>query len=199
MPLTPECFQRLMAAARAGCPEAHVELIARYEPHLLRAIRRILKGWPRVRSKLDAEDVLQMTWTEFFTTMRGLEFAGPLCLLVFLVRMARNQLRFQWRRLATRRRSGDLRALSLHACSVDRRDPQPTPLETAAIAEILDRVLDARPAIQRRIVYFHLAGKSRDEIARAAGLGERQVRRILAEILADLLELLGLPEQQRPH
>ena len=191
-PIMPECFRLLMARLRERCPDARDELFARFQPGLLAAVRQLLKRCPCLRRIYDAGTSCRRSGRGSSRWLALLpDFSVPAELEAFLIEMARDRLLNERRRLVTQKpaaESAPCRSTVLLTVAGATADRQPSPLETAISQEQLDRVLDARPAQQRRILYLYLAGRSFGEIAATVARSKSQVRRVLADIRRDLCD-----------
>ena len=193
-PIAPECFRRLMAGVREGCPEARRELFERFQPSLLAAVRGLLNRCPCLRQHLrrrghradglgqvlrdgrPAGGVLRFGRTESVPCRDGY---GPSAERAAKARHAKARRRRP--HLVARRRFWPVR--------VPLRGPAAVAPGGGDLQEQLDRVLDARPAQQRRIFYLYLAGRPIGEIAARVGAERKPGLVLLADIRHDLPRL----------
>jgi RNA polymerase sigma factor (sigma-70 family) len=174
-------FRSLMDRVRTGCPQAAAELHARYSGHVRRIVRRHLG--PRLRSQFDSVDFLQQVWQSFFAGELGVQqFDSPELLVAFLSRVAANKVSAEGRRNQTMKRD------------VDRinnrvRDPrelpsphQPTPSQEVMAGERFELLVADQPPDVRRILEMLRVGYTHRAIARAVGISEKTIQRILQRL-----------------
>src|SRR5687768_16029897 len=90
-------FDELLGRVQQGQDGAAEEFVARYGPHVLRAVRRGLHR--RLRSKFDSEDFVQAVWASFFGDLCRSEKNVQLDdVIAYLKAMARNKIIDQHRR-----------------------------------------------------------------------------------------------------
>jgi len=185
MPQTEEEFASLMRRLGEGSGEAARELLERYGPHLRRVVRRRLH--PKLRSKFDSLDFVQDVWASFFADpQRPRAFDRPETLLAYLVQMTRHKVIETFRQ---RFRSGKYNLKGEHSfdsavlTARDLAAREPTPSQLAADRDQWDHFLKRQPGPYRRILVLLHQGMTRAEIARALGLNEKTVRRVLAKFI----------------
>ena len=178
---------KLLARWRAGDEQAAAELFRRYATRLTALARHRLSA--KLAARLDPEDVVQSVYRSFFAGARqgryDLERGGDLWRL--LVSMTLHKLYGQ-----VKRHTSGKRAIAREQASGNADDPrglderllaqEPTPLEAAALADELDRVMRGLGTLQRRVLELRLQGYQLQEIATDAGCAERTVRYALEEI-----------------
>jgi RNA polymerase sigma factor (sigma-70 family) len=173
-------FATWMRQLQAGNPEVERTVIARYSPHLRRVIRQRLHR--RLRSPIDAEDLLQEVWVAFFTRcLKQCVFPGVRCLLAFLEKLAHGKVAEAERRYLHTAKCDRRRECSLHDLSpaaVERLiDPAPAPPAAAAAQEWMQYVHD-QPVRDRQILSLLAEGRTQREVAAALHVSERTVRRV---------------------
>ncbi|NQT14263.1 MAG: hypothetical protein HQ582_16020, partial [Planctomycetes bacterium] len=84
-------FQQLLEQVRGGSQDATCELIDRYAPHVIRAVRRKLNK--AIRSQFDSLDFAQAVWYSFSAAPDRMgEFQRPDELVRYLAAMAHNKV-----------------------------------------------------------------------------------------------------------
>ncbi|HID75974.1 MAG TPA: sigma-70 family RNA polymerase sigma factor [Planctomycetaceae bacterium] len=195
-------FRTLLEQAQAGSREATCELIERYGPHIVRAVRRKLDR--ALRSKFDSIDFVQAVWASFFTASRRLtDFHTPQDLIAYLVAMARNKVISEIRRRLMRPSHNVNREYSLDssrwAGGARLPDGGPSPSAVAVASELRARLLDGRPVLHQRIIQLRLDGYSTKQIARMLGIHQRTVQRVIARLAPDRVGLSeGTPDEAAP-
>lgn len=184
----------LLVGYRAGVSGAADAIFNRYVERLLALARSRMS--PRLRRRLDPDDVVQSAYRSFFVHARNEEYvlqrAGDLWRL--LASVALHKLYKQAERHTAARRSiareiAEDERLTLLASL------EPTPAQAAALAEQLHLATAALTDAQRATVVAHLQGDSVETIASRIGKAPRTVRRLLAQARSNLEQrLLGPPE-----
>ncbi len=181
-------FRVLLEEAQAGSQDAMCELIERYAPHIVRAVRRKLSK--AIRAKFDSFDFVQAVWASFFAAPRGFDrFDRPEELMGYLVTLAHNKVVDEIRRrMKTEKynvnRERSLDDSDLHvARSLAAREPSPS--EVAVAGELWARLLKGQPEHYRRILELRRAGNTPQQIADQLGLNERTVRRAIQRIFEE--------------
>lgn len=187
-------FSSLMKRIQQGCPDAARELLAHYEAHLLRVIRRKLNK--RLRPKFDSLDFVQAVWASFFANPpRERVFERPEDLVGYLVRLAQNKVidavrqRLQTQKHNLNREHSLDGSAAFQAAGLTAR--QPTPSQLAVAREEWDRLLQGQPAHYQQILDLRRQGHSPPEIARELGLDETTVRRALHRLARRTLARSG--------
>jgi RNA polymerase sigma-70 factor (ECF subfamily) len=184
-----DTFPGLMARVFAGQKDAVDELLRRYEPYLLRAIRKRLNK--RLRSKFDSLDFVQDVWASFFADRpQQLTFQQPEELVAFLTEVARNKLVEVVRQRLYLQKFNLLREQSLYDAQVADAASlaayQETPSESAMHHEEWDRFLQSQPPVYRRILLLLREGRTPAEIAQQMGVSERTVFRASSRLTPGL-------------
>jgi RNA polymerase sigma factor (sigma-70 family) len=181
-------FRILLEEAQAGSEDATCELIERYAPHIVRAVRRKLSR--AIRAKFDSIDFVQAVWASFFAGPRGLvKFDRPEELMGYLVTLAHNKVVDEIRRrMKTEKyninRERSLNDSGLHA-SRSLAAQEPSPSEVAVADELWTRLLRGQPENYRRILELRRAGNTQRQIADELGLNEKTVRRVIQRIFEE--------------
>ena len=184
MDLRASDFRKLLLNVRSGCELSTTELVKSMSGHICRVIDRRLDY--RLRRKYDVDDLEQMVWASFFRhRWRVTDFEDSRQLARYLVAMARNKviqvIRSQLqtiKRDVRREWAGEDERLGQVAAP---RDWQ-TPSQVAIRNECLQGWLAGENSRAVRIVQMRLAGARYVEIARALGIHQRTVRRIMQRL-----------------
>jgi RNA polymerase sigma-70 factor (ECF subfamily) len=184
-------FRRLITRVREGNPEAALELLELYSPHVLRLIRRRLS--PKMRAKFDSADFVQGVWVAFFCEGQTRDFERPEDLIRFLVTIARNKLYDETRRRTQSERYNVSREQSLDDTeltgeqeleAIDLRQPRPS--EIAVARERWTKLLADQPPLYRKILELRCRGATFLEIADQLQVHERTARRVFERLTQDL-------------
>jgi len=175
--LEPSTFSTFVQRLRAGDEQAAVDLVRHFEPLIRREVRLHLDQ--QLCRLFDSLDISQAVMLSFFVRSAAGQYdlERPEQLLSLLLAMARNKLasaaRREHRQRRDRRRTtgSDADALAQVA------DPQPTPEETVAGAELLQRVRQRLSDEERQLVDLRGEGLSWETIADRQG-GTAQARRM---------------------
>lgn len=170
-----------------GEDQAARELLARYSTKLIRLASDRLN--PRLRSKLDSEDVLQSVMRSFFrrvqtggVELRNWQSLWGLLTLMTLRKCARQAIRF-----AAAHRDVQLERRVAHSDDSARfawaiPSPDPGPEEAAMLADYVDHLLSILDEADRDVIERVLAGQSTTEIAAARKCSERTVQRTIFRV-----------------
>jgi RNA polymerase sigma-70 factor (ECF subfamily) len=171
-----ELLEKLNSGDEAAAEEAFVA----YEPYLRKVVRRLLPS--RLRSKFDSIDVVQSVYGDVLTAFRagGMRFGTAAQLRAFLITATRNRFIDRFRQHQTAARFE--KPLEDAAAAQFARAPQPRPSESAAAAELWDRLLLICPPAHHQLLVLRRGGASAGEIAAKIGIHEGSVRRILREL-----------------
>jgi RNA polymerase sigma-70 factor (ECF subfamily) len=184
--LTPdEQFGGLMERVLAGEEVAARELLLRYEPYLMRVIRRRI---PRqIRSKFDSLDFAQDVWASFFAgDGAGRSFGTAEDLLAFLAKLAENKVVDAYRQRMVLQKHNVNREQSLDdSRRFDKENlpgNQPTPSQLFSTEEEWLAFLGKQPLVYRRIFILLREGKTQTEIAQELGIHARTVARVASKL-----------------
>ncbi len=181
-----EDFGTSVRLARAGSAEGARELVEKYGDRVHRALRRVLNGSQRLRLQCDSLDIALFAWDVLFRRLSAWdEIETPDQLIAVLLTIGTNHIR-DMRRRFDRERCGR-RLVSLEdgeAQAAPDRDVSSHDL--IAFRDRLEAVLRGRPQLHAWIVELRGSGHTCDEIAGVVGRSVRQVRRVLADIEAEL-------------
>ena len=178
-------FRLLLREVRGGSQDAIRELVERYGPHIVRAVRRRLSK--AIRAKFDSFDFVQAVWASFFEAPQDFaRFERPEQLVGYLAALAHNKVVDEIRRRmrtdkynVNRERSLDDSALHF---SERLAAQQPSPSEVAVAHELWSRLLEGQPEHYRRILELRRDGNTPQEIADQLRLNERTIRRVIQTV-----------------
>jgi len=185
--LSPDCSAELVARWRQGDQQAATVLWRRYANRLIALVRSRLSG--RLAFSLDAEDVVQSAYTNFFAGARNgryvVQRSGDLWRLLVAISLhkLRNQIRRHLagkRSLARERHFGQESDLFRLRIRILARGPSPA--DAAALNDELEQEMRRLTPLRRQMLELRMQGHSHKEIAEHTGHHERTVRRILKEV-----------------
>ena len=180
-------FADLIRRARAGEPDAAVELLDRFEPEVRTMVRvRLPKA---LRNRFDSMDFVQAVWASVLTVGPAepapASFADESQFRGFLAGVARNKI-FEEHRRQTRTKKYDIgREERLYvrkgASDIPRDVPgsEPTPSENVQAVDRLGQLVEGRTEQEAEIINLRRDGLTYEEIAAKIGLHERSVRRVI--------------------
>lgn len=178
-------FPALMERVRQGSDDAIRELVDIYGPHIERAVRRTLNR--QMRPKIDSVDFTQAVWASFFANRAAIAaFDQPEALIGFLVKIARNKVVDEFRRLFNTKKHNLNRERSLHGSAaleagfVAARTP--TPSQVAVGNELQERLLAGQPPHYQQILNYRQQGMTQEEIAERMQLSVRTVQRVMQRL-----------------
>ena len=179
-------FRQLMERVVAGSEEAAAQLLDRYGPAVLQAVRRRLSR--QLRSKFDSLDFVQDVWASFFANPPSeRRLHRPEMLVAFLTQVAKNKVID-----ATRQRLHGVKHNVNLEQSLDNSTlggpgavpaQQDTPSEAVSRDEEWVRLLNAQPIVYRRILILLREGKKPAEIAKELQIHPRTIRRVIERLL----------------
>jgi RNA polymerase sigma factor (sigma-70 family) len=179
----PGSVTRLLRQLQAGTPaereEAATAIVQRYFTRLEGLVRRRLS--PRLRARVDAEDLALMTFQSFCLRMAGGKFKldDRDDFWRLLVKMAANKTRreaaAQSAQKRDARRESSVEDEGFLSQLLDPRTPSPE--ETAVMVEEMSRLLDRLPDDIRIIAVWKFEGYTNEEIAAKRGYTVRTIER----------------------
>jgi RNA polymerase sigma-70 factor (ECF subfamily) len=178
----------MLARFQRGDTAALDELIRRTGQRLERLAARMLLGFPAVRSREQADDVLQNALVRL---TRSLAEVRPASTADFF-RLAAEQIRRELLDLARyhRRRSGVEQPFPSPA--FDPPDPNAPDVRDLDRWQALHETVEMLPEDLREVfalTFYH--GRTQAEIAEVLGVSDRQIRRLWREACLRLNDLLG--------
>jgi DNA-directed RNA polymerase specialized sigma24 family protein len=191
-------FALFAEGLRRGDDAAWRELLRRYSVRLILLARSRLFS-PAMRAEVDPEDVAQAVLASFFRRFRdgGFRLAGwdalwGLLMVMTVYRVCKLD-RYLKAGVRDRDRTVPLRE-EVGGPAEALRDPQPTPLETAELAETVRRWTGGLREDQRRVVELGLQGYDDEAVGRALNRTRARVRQIRGDLMDDLVNLLSHDE-----
>jgi len=186
---------------RQGDQEAGNIIANRYGERLARLISRYMS--PRLRQRLDPEDIVQSTFRSFFERTKQGQFriASSADLLRLLIKIARNKTvgKQQIHSAAKRDMAAETELASgeLEELAVSREDP---PSDVVAMLDAVEKVLKEATQRDADIFALRLQDYKYAEIAKKLGITLSAVRSSLDRIKRKLQSLLnGDEDQQGPE
>jgi RNA polymerase sigma factor (sigma-70 family) len=181
-PPTPEdeAFENLMRRVREGAAEATFELVRRYENDVRRTVRRLLD--PRLRSKVDSMDFVQLAWKSFFRVPRHADRLNtPQDFIAYLVKMACNKVRMEHRRSRTLKRNVR-REVPLGKECEQAIAPDPEPMDAAIALERLQQLRKDLSPRHRQILDLRLEGNTFVEIGKKLKIDPKTADRFIKRL-----------------
>ena len=176
-----ELFRQL----NEGENRAANEIFDRYVRRLIRLTRTRISS--QMQSRFDPEDVVQSAYRSFFVHAANDEFvlerAGDLWRLLAGITIHKLQHQIARHSAAKRSVGRELNPLARERSSIISESSyamistEPTPEQSIALTEELQRVLADLPTSIRSVLVARLQGDSIDEIASSVGRSQRTVRR----------------------
>src|SRR6267142_2474203 len=170
----------LLEKLNSGDHNAAEQAFLTYEPYLRKVVRRLLPA--ELRAKFDSIDVVQSIYCDVFAAFRegGMRFGSVAQLRAFLIKSTRNRFIDRVRQYQTAARLEQPLNDSGSGRLGFSREPRPG--ESAAGAELWERLLELCPPEHHELVRLRRLGASASEIAVQVGMHEGSVRRILREL-----------------
>lgn len=181
----------LMQRFREGDQDAASQLFERYVGKLVSLTQRSLSS--QLGRRIDAEDVVQSAFRSFFRGTRDgrfqLESGQDLWRLLAVMTVTKLKKQVEFHTAAKR----DIQMERSPAPGdphpgYDRTIDEPSPADSLAMVEQVERVSAQLGRDQQRIFAMRLEGFHVEEIGAAIGISERTVRRVLDKIKALLLK-----------
>ncbi len=174
----------LLERFRNGDDVAANELFERYFERLTALARSRLS--PRLARRTDPEDIVLSVYRSFFIAARNGRYSfargGDLWRLLAAITKHKllRQIRFQTadRRLVDRETTID----QIDEGTIPSAHSEPTPEDSAALADELELVLSRLDRFGRRVLELRLQGLKISDITEDTGRSERTVRRTLTQI-----------------
>jgi RNA polymerase sigma-70 factor, ECF subfamily len=181
----------LMQRFREGDQDAAAQLFERYVGKLVSLAQRHLSS--QLGRRIDAEDVVQSAFRSFFRGTRDgrfhLEPGQELWRLLAVMTVTKLKKQVEFHTAAKR----DFQLERSPAPDdphpgVSRAVEEPSPADSLALVEQVERISVQLGRDQQRIFAMRLEGHQVEEIGTAIGISERTVRRVLDKIKALLLK-----------
>jgi RNA polymerase sigma-70 factor (ECF subfamily) len=189
-------FADLMARLRTGDDDAAAQVFHRFANRLVGLARVRLDG--KIRQKMDPEDLLQSVFQSFFaryaagqiTDLESWDNLWAMLVVITLRKCGRRIDYFHAGRRDVRREVSVEPPSDQSDVDWDASAAEPTPLEAAMLAEVVERLLGSFEGRHRQILALSLQGCPVPEISTQVGCTERTVYRVL-ERATEWLELTG--------
>jgi RNA polymerase sigma factor (sigma-70 family) len=170
--------QELLKLFQEGRSDAATAIFDRYVARLL-ALARTRIG-PKLKRRVDAEDVVQSAYRSFFVHAKGDEYqlaeAGDLWRLLASITL--HKVHKQVERQSAAKRSIDREEPATIAAE-NLETPEPSASEVVGIVEELQSVLATLTPHERQVLTARLQGDSLDQIGHRIGKSNRTIRRFL--------------------
>jgi RNA polymerase sigma-70 factor, ECF subfamily len=193
-------FRRLMKSLRSADPEGAAEVVARFGERLKGLAHRRLD--PRVRAKIDPEDVAQAVFEDFLRRCAAGEFELRSWERVWalLSVMAVRRCAWEGRWYTAARRDVRRELPDLHPIDApDRLDTLAAAVEApdqdVLVTESFARVMDQLTIADREVVRLAMAGQTVAEISNSIGRTQRSIYRVLQSVR----ELLSAQHAEHVH
>ena len=183
--LSKDEFRKLMDNVRAGSQDAANELVDRFGPSIIRAVRRKLND--KIRTQCDSIDFSQAVWGSFFRKSDSWpQFENPGHLIAYLGQMSSNKVVDENRKRleTTRFNVSNEQSIINNNVNEDYRNPgkNPTPSDWASANETLNNITANEPPNIREVVTMRADGRTYADIAEKLGCDEKTVRRIIKRL-----------------
>ena len=183
--------------AALATAQAATLLFRRHLDRLMALVRARIS--PKLKSRLDPEDVLQSAYRSFFGGLEDGRFVversvelWSLLAAITLHKLHR-QVAFHAARKRSVQREETFQTDSLLGLQPEFVAQMPTPDEAAALVDELEQVMSRYSTLERCILEFQLQGLDVDEIALKVERSDRTVRRLLEKLRNDLRSRLTDP------
>jgi RNA polymerase sigma factor (sigma-70 family) len=190
-------FANMMARLRTGDQDAAALVFDRYAKQLIHLAWRRLG--PKLRQKVDPEDVLQSVFRSFFShqaagEITGLESWDNLWGLLVVITMRKCRRQIRKFHSATRDVAREIPAPDSDPDSDSGSgisSDEPTPEEAVTLTDTIEHLMSRMDPRQQEIFTLTLRGCTVTEISKQLGCTERLAFRVLKrvkEVLEDMLE-----------
>lgn len=186
---TLELFERL----REGDSSAFGDLYRRYHDELLFAVRAHLG--PRLRSRLESEDILQSVAADAFRALKGVRAETPEGLRHYLHAMIVNKIRGRADHFNAVKRDGDVPLTSAHAQQIAGDCAEPQYHDTERFGR-LESALESLPDEMREVIVLRkVDGLPSRQVAVRMGRTDEAVRKLYSRAMARLTLRIGADEE----
>jgi RNA polymerase sigma-70 factor (ECF subfamily) len=174
-----DSLQALLEQLNGGDELATEAAFVAYAPYLRKVVRRLLPA--AMRPKFDSIDVVQSIYCDMLSAFRAgdMHFSSVAQLRAFLTRATRNRFIDRVRTYRTAARL-EQQIHSTEASQLPAATPRPS--ESAAAAELWERLLALCPLEHRFLLELRRHGASASEIAAQVGMHHGSVSRVLREL-----------------
>ena len=182
---TDQSLDSLLERAQAGDQAAWEELFRQCYPKVVRVVRRKLTS-SAMRSLYDSTDFASDAWKSLVARSGGFDFPTIDHLMAYLVKVARNKVIDEDRRLHTLKNEvGRARPIEFGGEDRPARElasNEPTASQLAVTRETLDELRSGLGEPERMIIDLKLQGDSNEAIAAQVGWHVRKVQRFLQDL-----------------
>ncbi|MBI1311053.1 sigma-70 family RNA polymerase sigma factor [bacterium] len=181
-------FDTLILRLTNGDKDAPRELVERFGPHIIRAIRRRFRT-QKMRTLYETEDCLQSVWASIFSDLERLrELESPQQLVNYLATVAANKLVDNNRRHSSQKNNVGLEtSVESEADAFEMEAADPSPSQMAAARDEWDHQTKKLTNREKTVLSLHLAGHSSGEIAQQMDVTSRGIRQMIAHVSDVLL------------
>jgi RNA polymerase sigma factor (sigma-70 family) len=188
-------FEHLMEQVAAGSEDAIWKLVDEYTPYIIRSVRLTLS--PKLRPKVDSQDIAQSLWASLLLGDRELSgLKSPGALIAFLAKAARNKVTSQQRHHHALKRdiSREVSAAQHESIRTDGRAPasfyarDPTPSKIVAVREKWDQLVAQASERDRHILRMRVQQRNFGEISAEVQVSEMTARRAIERLVDQLCE-----------
>ena len=170
--------QELLLQYQEGKSEAATAIFDRYVARLIALARSRIS--PKLRRRVDAEDIVQSAYRSFFVHALGDEYqltqSGDLWRLLASITL--NKLYGQIEKQTAAKRDPD-REQMCDKLIAEAKAPEPTAAEVIGLVEEFHLIINSLSADEQLTLTSRLQGKSIEEISNLLNKSERTVRRLL--------------------
>jgi RNA polymerase sigma-70 factor (ECF subfamily) len=189
-----DSFEAVMRRLRAGDDDAATVVFRRFTHRLMALARTRLQSISG--SRADIEDVIQSVYKSFFCRYAEGQFdiddwseLWGLLAVITLRKCANRRTYLQARRRDIRRLVSSSRHDEASGPGCELVDREPTPLEAAALADLVQELFRGLNPPDRQTVSMLLQGYTAQEIANVMTCSERTVRRVRSRLKVKLKHL----------
>jgi RNA polymerase sigma-70 factor (ECF subfamily) len=190
-----DSFDDWMGRLREGDDEAATRVFREFAQRLVELVQKRLG--PRIRRKVDPEDVMQSVFKSFFRRqaagkMADLETWDRMWGMLVVIAVRKCGRRVEYFRAARRdvqREVGHPFGDSPSSLDSLANDPEPSPAEEAMLNDLVQHLLTRLEGRHRDILTLSLQGHSIPEVSALVGCTERTVYRVLDRVKTWLIEM----------
>lgn len=189
-----QSFDDLMARLRTGDNDAATQVFNRFANRLIALARSRMD--PRIRQKVDPEDVLQSVFQSFFARhaegqmdLESWDSLWALLVVITVRKCGRRAEYFHAARRDVQREKSVQPPADESGSDYEISAGEPTPSEAAMLTETVEQLMKRLDSRQRQILTLSLQGWPIPEISAQVGCTERTVYRLLERIKQWLEEM----------
>jgi RNA polymerase sigma-70 factor (ECF subfamily) len=160
-------FERLLAAAQTGDPQAMASLVEKYEPEV-RMVARVRLG-SALRPYLDSVDLVQSVHRSLMMGLRGNQYdiTSPEKLVALATAIVRRKVARNWRKLQRQQRP--FQEAAPNESVIDAfallQSKEADPHATAALRDQLERIFAELDPVDQRLMRLRMEGHSTADAA----------------------------------